>query len=492
MKSLLISALAFFCLALNCSGSKNVTPEPDPDEPETETVSGTATSYLTRADANVRFKKESITSTVPATLSAEKVTLNMDKTYQTVDGFGAAITGATCYNLLKMSQSDRSAFLKEIFDRKDGLGSSLIRVSIGASDFPVKTEFTWCDTPGLENFGPAEEDEEYLFPVLKEIYDINPDVKIIATPWSAPLWMKTKETWTASSLKPEYYENYAQYFVKWIQYMESLGFNIYAVTPQNEPLNKGNSMSMYMTWKEQRDFIKTALGPAFEKAGIKTKILVFDHNYNYDNVSSQKKYPLNIYADAEASKYIAGSAWHNYGGSVSELSSIIASAPDKEIYFTEASIGTWNYNFSDCLINDFDSIFMGTLMRMGKGVTLWNLLLDDKKGPHSSASGACSTCYGAVNINSSDYKTLDRYSHYYNIAHASKVIKPGAVRIEASGYTATDFQYLAFLNTDNTIGIIMLNKGSETRTPVFTTDKYSIRMSVPARSIASLTWTLPE
>lgn len=482
----LICVLALFSnCALSCSGSKPLIPSVDP-EPEPEKVTVTAKAYLTQATGNVRFKQSAIEATVPATMAPDKVTLDLGQTFQEVDGFGAAITGATCYNLLKMKQTDRTAFLKEVFDKETGLGSSLIRVSIGASDFSVDEEFTWCDEPGLEHFAPSREDVEYLFPILKEIYAINPDVKIIGSPWSAPLWMKTAQTWTASSLKPEYYEDYAQYFVKWIQQMESMGFNIYAVTPQNEPLNKGNSMSMYMTWQEQRDFIKTALGPAFEQANIKTKILVFDHNYNYDNKISQRKYPLNIYEDKEASRYIAGSAWHNYGGNVSELNSIITSAPDKEVYFTEASIGTWNYSFQDCLLNDFDDIFIGTLSRMGKGVTLWNLMLDDKKGPYRP--GGCSTCYGAVNIKTSDYKTIDRYSHYYNIAHASKVIKPGAKRISASGYEVSGLHYLAFLNPDNTIGVIIVNKGQETRTPVFTTDKVSVRATVPALSLVSLIW----
>ena len=141
-------------------------------------------------------------------------------------------------------------------------------------------------------------------------------------------------SWTSGSLRPAYYPDYARYFVKWIQAMQAEGIGIDAVTVQNEPLNHGNSMSLYMTWAEQRDFIKTALGPAFERGGTQTKILVFDHNYNYDNQADQKNYPLRIYADPEASKYVAGSAWHNYGGSVTELDNIVRNAPDKEIYFT--------------------------------------------------------------------------------------------------------------------------------------------------------------
>ena len=445
-------------------------------------------AYVTTSDRSHLFTEKDLEFNRPASMSPYIVNLDFDRTYQTVDGFGAAVTGATSYNLMKMQQEDRTAFLKDIFDREEGLGSSLIRVSIGASDFPAgRKEFTWCDTEGIENFAPHSDDVQYLIPVLKEIYAINPDVKIIGSPWSAPVWMKESASWTSASLKPEYYDDYAQYFVKWIQYMESQGFDIYAVTPQNEPLNKGNSMSMYMGWQQQRDFIKQALGPAFRDAGIDTKILVFDHNFNYDNIADQIGYPLHIYEDPDASQYVAGSAWHSYGGNVSELDQIIYEYPDKEIYFTEASIGAWNYTFENCLVNDFETIFIGTLSRMGKGVTLWNLLLDDKGGPYGSA-GACTTCYGAVDISSSDYRTLTYRTHYYNIAHASKVIMPGAVRIGTEGFELDGLDYLAFRNPDGSIGVIIVNKNTEAQTLTFNTDEYSVNYEVPGRSLVSLSW----
>ena len=270
--------------------------------------------------------------------------------------------------------------------------------------------------------------------------------------------------------------------------MQSQGLDIYAVTPQNEPLNAGNSMSMIMYWDVARDFIKTALGPAFRKAGLDTKILVFDHNYNYDNMSDQAQYPLKIYADAQASAYIAGSAWHNYGGNVFELDKIVAGAPDKELYFTEASIGTWNYSFSSCLINDMRDIFFGLLKRGGKGVTLWNLMLDDNKGPYTEADGSCKTCYGAVTVASSDYSTLDYYTHYYNIAHCSKVINQGAVRIGTTGYTTSGLDYLVFRNPDSSYGVVILNENSDARQLVFISSAHSVKCDVPAKSIVSLKW----
>lgn len=490
---ILLAGLLSGVCACNCSTKDKPGDEGTVDPP---VIAGDIMAYVTTADKSKLFAEEGLDFEKRGSMSPYIVNIDDDETYQTVDGFGGAITGATSYNLMQMNQEDRTAFLKQVFDPDEGLGSSLIRVSIGASDFPASgKEFTWCDTKGpeddlLKNFAPHEDDVRYLIPVLKEIYAINPDVRIIGTPWSAPLWMKTPEQWTHSSLRTDCFQVYAEYIVKWIQYMEEEGFDIYAITPENEPLNTGNSMSMYMTWQDQRDLIKTALGPEFEKAGLKTKILAFDHNYNYDNKSGQEGYPLHIFEDPQASEYVAGSAWHNYGGDVSELDQVVYEYPDKEIYFTEASIGEWNYTFDGCLINDFESIFIGTLSRMCKGVTLWNLMLDDKKGPYSPADGSCKTCYGAVDISSADYKTLTYRTHYYNIAHASKVIRPGAVRVGTSGFTTDGISYLAFKNQDGSIGVIILNKNNEEQSLVFNMKEgdYSVRYTVPGKSIVSLLW----
>ena len=472
-----------------------------PDEPQVTDV----VSYTTTADGLRLFSRSGFNFAKAGSMSPNQVRFSKDGSAPEVEGFGLAVTTASACNLLKMTQEDRTAFLTELFSPTEGAGSSLIRVSIGASDFCLKDEYTWCDSEGMENFAVAAEDRDYLFPVLKEIYAINPDVKIIGSPWSCPQWMKGGSygyedydpdylekdfrNWTSGRLKPSCYAAYASYFAEWIKAMEANGFKIHAVTMQNEPLNHGNSMSMYMPWRDQKEFIKV-LGPALEKAGLgDVKILLFDHNYNYDNVSDQRNYPLNIYADAEASKWADGSAWHSYGGDVSELDNIRAANPEKDIYFTEASIGEWNYSFGSCLLNDFSSIFLGTLKRGGRGVTLWNLMLDDKNGPYSPHSGSCKTCYGGVTISSSDYRTITRNSHWYNVVHASAVVKPGARMMTVSGYEASSgTEVLMFANPEGTVAALVCNKSSEERTVVFGADSYTVNLKVPAKSLVSALW----
>lgn len=502
IKYLLLCLLTCGCACSQKAGGKSGGGDViDPIEPPV--VAADAYAYVTKADKTKLFAEERLSFGKTATMSPYVVRFT-DEEFQTVDGFGAAVTVSSCYLLQKMNKESRTAFLKKVFSPTEGAGSSLVRICIGGSDFTwdygesglsSDGRFTWCDKEGIDNFAPHPMDVKYVVPVLKEILEINPALMVIGSPWTAPRWMKqdarritSHYSWTGGRLNPKHYQDYADYFVKWIQYMQSQGIDIYAVTPQNEPLNAGNSMSMLMPWQDCRDFVKTALGPSMKKAGLKTKILIFDHNYNYDNKSDQNEYPLKVYADPEASKYIAGSAWHNYGGHVSELDKIQAGAPEKEIYFTEASIGTWNYSFASCLINDFRDIMLGTLARGGKGVTFWNIMLDDKKGPYTNANGSCMTCFGAATIMSSDYKTVDYYSQFYDFAHCSKVIRPGAIRIGTKGFTKQGITYQAYRNTDGSYGVVILNENPEEQQFVFLTALHSVRYTVPAKSVVSLKW----
>ena len=466
--------------------------DPDPVTPVVEPDGPVATVYVTDASRK-RMEEGTIRLGKPEEAIFYKVALS-GETFQSVDGFGFALTHASCYNLLLMPQEDRKALLEELFSPEKGIGSSIARICIGGSDFSMD-EYTWCDEPGMENFAVHPLDEEWLFPILDEILKVNPAVRFIGSPWSCPRWMKVADdlkspydAWTGGRLNPKYYKDYADYFVRWIREMESRGYPVYAVTLQNEPLNRGNSMSLYMGWKEQRDFIKEAVGPAFEAAGLQTKILVFDHNYNYDGISSEADYPLHILEDAEAARYVAGSAWHNYGGKVTTLDKVHSRFPDKDIFFTEASIGSWGYTFEGCLINDFRDIFLGTLGRFGKGVTLWNLLLDSDGKPYRP--GGCSTCFGALTLSAKDHSLqgIVRNSHYYDVAHCSKVLAPGAVRLGTSGYTPDMVTYQWYRNPDGSYAVIALNEGSAEVRINFVTEKASVPCKLPAKSVFSVTW----
>ena len=456
-------------------------------------------TYITTADGTMRFTAVAREYAEGLNMSPEKtLTFNPQKRYQQFDGFGAAITGATAFNLMQMPEDRRQQLLQETFSVEEGMGYSYVRVPIGGSDFNSRSnyDYTCCDQKGIENFALQSDEVDYIIPVLKQILAINPDLKVMGTPWSCPIWMKVDDIntkapysgqnkWVGGYLNPDYYNDYATYFVKWIKAFEAEGIQITSVTPQNEPLNWGNSMSLYMPWDQERDFVKTALGPTFKREGIDTKIICFDHNYNYDNKEDQKQYPLKIYADSEASQYIDGAAYHSYGGSPTELDVIHNAAPEKNLYFTEQSIGTWNYqSFGQSLMSEMKNTCIGTVTRWCKAVIVWNFLLDDKGGPHGGP-GACSTCYGAVDVSSKDYTTLTKRSHFYAIGHLSKAFKTGSTRIATSGYLPTGVSAVAAENLDGTYGLVLFNENEQGVTfNVEYGDKF-FEITLPAQSITS-------
>ena len=449
----------------------------------------------TTDDRRLDLAEEWIDFNHKSTPRSSVISIFPEERLQEIDGFGAAITGSTCYNLMHMSPSDRKAFLTQTFSESEGYGFSYCRISIGCSDFSL-SEYTCCDTPGIENFALTSEETDLVIPVLNEILEINPNVKIMGSPWTPPRWMKVSlpdhitphDKWTAGFVNPNFYADYASYFVKWIEAFGREGIKIYAITPQNEPLNPGNSASCLMPWEQQRDFIKTALGPALKKAGLDdVKIYAFDHNYNYDNIREASGYPTKIYADADAAKYIAGAAYHNYGGNKDELNTVHYANPDKELVFSETSIGTWNdgKNLSKRLIDDMNEVALGTVNRWCRGVMVWNLMLDADRGPNRT--GGCQTCYGAVDIDK-DYATITRNSHYYIIAHMSSVVKPGAVRIASEGASTKGITYSAFQNADGSYALVACNPLREAIEITVKDDAHQFTHSIPARSVASFSW----
>lgn len=479
-----------------CSNDKGNASAPKPETVNKEVV----TAYVTTTTRSSEFAQQEIPFAEKAdNRSPFTISLVPNEKHQTMDGFGTAITGSTAYNLLKMTKEDRNSFLKKTFSDSEGMGQSYVRIAIGCSDFSL-SEYTCCDQKGIENFALQEEELSYVIPLLKEILAIHPELKIMGTPWTPPRWMKVNnltelkpfESWTSGQLNPAYYQDYATYFVKWIQAMTEQGIKIYSVTPQNEPLNRGNSASMYMSWQEQNAFIKEALGPKFKVAGLKTKIYVYDHNYDYDSqkeeTKDQKQYPLKIYADTETAQYIAGAAYHNYGGDKAELLTIQKENPDKELIFTETSIGEWNdgRNFERHLTEDMEEVALGTVNNGCKAVIVWNLMLDSEKGPFRP--GGCNSCFGAVDINKATYRTMTRNSHYFIIGHLSSVVKPGALRIGASGYSDKELIYSAFKNADGSYAFVVLNKAAVTKKINLYDGERSFVHEVPAKAVVSYRW----
>lgn len=439
-------------------------------------------------------------NTTPLTGEAKDnvtITLSPEQRFQPIDGFGYALTYSTCYNLLKMSATDRHQFLEHTFSPTQGYGASYVRISIGCNDFSSK-EYTLCDKPGLKHFALQNDEISYVLPILREVLDINPQLKIIAAPWTCPRWMKVKdlqtlqpyESWTDGHLNPAFRKTYAQYFVKFIEAMHDKGFNIYAVSPQNEPLNRGNCASLYMSWEEEASFV-AELAPAIKHANLQTRIYVYDHNYNYDNIASQNGYPVQVIDSLNKLKFagselVVGAAYHNYGGHFEELNRIHRLMPDKELLFSETSIGTWNNgrNLSKRLVDDMRQVIIGTLNNWCRGAIVWNLMLDDHRGPN--LDGGCQTCDGAVNIDSRDYHTITFNSHYYIISHAAAVVKPGAIHIGATSSNTGNIDYSAFVNPDGSYAVLFASDNNMPVQANVTDGKRTASVTLPAHSVVSL------
>jgi glucosylceramidase len=310
-----------------------------------------ASVWLTNADKSALFQRQD-TALHFSKAAAKDPVIDVDdkQTYQSMDGFGFALTGGSAQLMMRMDPEKRATLLHELFgfDPKS-IGVSYLRVSIGSSDMNDHV-FSYDDLPagqtdpGMEKFSLAA-DRADVIPVLKQILAINPKIKVLASPWSAPPWMKTNGNAKGGALKTEYYDAYTTYLVKYVQGMQAEGVTIDTLTIQNEPLNPKNTPSMVMLAPEQDVFIRDHLGPAFEKAGIKTKIVLYDHNCD------RPDYPVAILKDPAASKYVAGSGFHLYGGKIEALTEVHDVFPQKDLYFTEQMVvnrpGTDDMNASE-------------------------------------------------------------------------------------------------------------------------------------------------
>lgn len=262
-------------------------------------------------------------------------------------------------------------------------------------------------------------DLEDIIPIMREILKIVPDIKIMSSPWSAPVWMKTSGNVRGGALKKEYYSVYAQYFVKYVQEMAKVGIHIDAVTIQNEPLNSRNTPSMPWYWQEHNEFVRDHLGPAFHEAGLKTKIVIFDHNCD------RPDYPLAVLSDPETAKYIDGSAFHHYRGYMSGMGTVHMARPDKNIYFTEQMLTERPGSSEINIASSVKRLIIDVTRNWSKNAVLWNFAADPLNDPHTD-NGGCSMCQGAITI---DGDKITRNIAYYTIAHASKFVSPGSVRI---------------------------------------------------------------
>ncbi len=442
---------------------------------------GAVTTYLTDPANNILFQQQ----TAAPVFSKKKagatvITVDDGPKYQGIDGYGWALTGGSAGHLMGMSQAARTALLKELFSPEDnGIGGSYIRLSIGASDLDEKV-FSYNDLPVGEtdtdmkrfDLGP---DRVAVIPIVKEILAINPEIKIMGSPWSPPVWMKTNGDVRGGSLKKEYFPAYAKYFVKYIQAMQAEGIRIESITVQNEPLHPGNTPSLLMLAPDQGEFVRDHLGPAFQQAGVKTKIIIYDHN------ADKPEYPISILDDPGAKKYIDGSAFHLYGGKIEALSKVHEAHPDKNLYFTEQWVGAPG-NMKRDIAEHVRNLIIGASRNWSRTVIEWNLSSNPQLKPHTDRGG-CDRCLGAVTI---DKDEVERNPAYYSIAHAGKFVRPGSVRIASN--VPGSLTNVAFQNPQGQLVLVVLNDSKEPSTFDVQYKKKTFTATLPAGAMATYVW----
>jgi len=450
--------LSSMCSVSGCKEKQPVSPTPPVKPAEPTWVKTQVQFWLTNPDLSTLFKRQNVAlnfSTSSNTNAAPVIEVDTAQTYQTIDGFGYTLTGGSAIVINQLNATKKADLLKELFAVDSTyIGISYLRISVGASDLSDRV-YTYDDTPAgqtdvnLTNFNLAQ-DQTQLIPLLKEILKINPSIKILATPWTAPVWMKTNNNFIGGSLKSEYYEVYARYLIKYLQAMQAEGIIIDAITVQNEPLHDGNNPSMYMPANEQAAFIKNYFGPALQSSGLKTKIILYDHN------ADMPDYPISILNDPEAKKYVDGSAFHLYGGSISALSTVRNAHPDKNIYFTEQYTAA-SGSFAEDLNWHLKNLIIGATRNWSRNVLEWNLAADPNNRPYTN--GGCTVCLPAVTVSGS---SISHNVSYYIIAHAAKFVRPGSVRIATN--IPVNLQNVAFKRPDGKKVLIVLNDSQTSQT----------------------------
>ncbi|WP_127530913.1 glycoside hydrolase family 30 protein [Paenibacillus kobensis] len=438
--------------------------------------------WLTTADkSKLLSQEENVKLTASKGSGEEDIVLDANTQYQQMDGFGASMTDSSAYLIgSKLSEEQRMTLMNKLFDHEQGIGISYMRIPLGASDF-ARTQYSYDEMPAGEtdeSLGKfsIDHDKEFLIPTLKQALAVNPDLKLMGSPWSAPGWMKTSDSMIGGSLKQEAYGPYADYFTKTIQAFEAEGVPFDAITPQNEPhYVPDNYPGMRMEPYEQAEFIKNNLGPAFEKNGIKTKIVIWDHNWD------EPYYPITVLNDLDARKYIDGTAFHGYAGEVGSQSQVHDLHPDKNLYFTESTGGAWATEFGGNLKWDMHNLIIGATRNWAKVVLKWNMALDENYGP---TIGGCQDCTGVVTINQQT-GDVTYNTEYYSFGHASKFVRSGAYRIESGPSDSEGIEQVAFQNPDGSIVLVAMNSAAEERELRASLGEKSFSYKLPAGAAAT-------
>ncbi len=399
--------------------------------------------------------------------------------YQEIEGFGGAFTEAAAVTFYKMSPGRRAEILKAYFDPDEGHGYTLCRTHINSCDFALGN-YAYTEVDGdvtLAHFS-IDRDRQALIPMIKAAQQIaGPALKLFASPWSPPAWMKTNGQMNfGGKLKPEYRETWARYYCRYIREYEKEGISMWGLSVQNEPEATQTWDSCLYSGAEERDFVRDYLGPTLAREGLAdVRVIIWDHNR--DRMFERAKVVLD---DPEAAKYVWGTGFHWYVADRFDNVQLVHDAyPDKKLLFTEGCqeggphLGSWDLGerYARSMVND--------LNRWTVGWVDWNMVLDESGGPNH-VGNLCS----APIIADTRSDTTHFQSSYYYIGHFSRFIRPGAVRVLCAT-TRDELEATAFLNPDGQIAVVVLNRSEESTPFALKFDGAAVLTESPARSITT-------
>ena len=441
-----------------------------------------AQMWLTTADQSQKLAPQPVVASAGLATGDETVAVDLARRFQRMQGFGAAMTDASAELFSRLPDDKRRAIMAELFGRaNDGLGLSFTRLTVGASDFS-RTHYSYDDTPGnapdpeLRYFS-IEPARHYVLPRVREALAINPELRVMISPWSAPAWMKTTHSLIQGQLLPQYYPAFANYLARTVEGFEREGVPVAMLTIQNEPDFEPDSYpGMRVNSPDRAKIIGGFVGPTFRARGLKTQILDYDHNWDNPEM------PWTVLSDPIARRYVAGVAWHCYEGDVPAQSQVHDAFPDKDTWFTECSGGEWQPKFDETLGWMTDKLIIGGANNWSRGVLLWNLALDPAHGPHK---GGCADCRGVVTIDPAT-GAITRNVEYYVLGHASRFVLPGAYRIATAKHDS-GIEAAAFVNRDGSrVAILHRNSGEGPVTVAIDGSRYVVPLAVG--SVATLRW----
>lgn len=413
-----------------------------------------------------------------AAANAARITVDTDKAQQPVLGFGAAFTDAACWTISQMPEAKREALMQELFDPKQ-MGLSVFRTCIGSSDYS-RNIYSYDEgepDPELTRFS-IEHDKAYILPTIRRARALNPDLFLLGTPWSPPGWMKDNDRMMGGTIRGRYLDAYGQYFVKFLEAYKAAGVEVNAVSSQNEVDTDQDSKMPSCLFPQEVEvkFIAQSLGPALEKAGLKTKIWMIDHNYNLWGRA------IAMLDDETVNKYSKAIAWHGYIGKPEWVRRVAAAHPEAEMYWTE---GGPDITDADYLTGwaKWSKTFAGVLRNGMRCIIAWNVALDENGKPNVGPF----PCGGLVTVDSKT-AAVTRSGQFWAMAHYSRAIKRSAVVLESAGEIA-DVEHVAARNADGRYAMVLTNAGARAQTVQLQAGSRTADVELPAQSVTTLTWS---